>query len=132
MHIPVLIRDEVDISLTDLFARAEAVEADAPTRQLAANEFLLADLPPGRSKLLTINCVGVAVYNVDGAFYATEDACTHEGGPLSEGALDGAMVICPWHDSCFDVKNGAVLKGPATEPLPTYTVTVDGDVGRVE
>jgi nitrite reductase/ring-hydroxylating ferredoxin subunit len=115
-----------------LFTKAEAGEVTAVTRQLAANEFFLADLPPGRSKLLTINGMGVAVYNVDGAFYATEDACTHEGGPLSEGALDGAMVICPWHDSCFDVKNGAVLKGPAVEPLQTYTVTIDGDVGRVE
>jgi nitrite reductase/ring-hydroxylating ferredoxin subunit len=132
VHIPVLIRDEVDISLTDLFARAEAGEATAAPRQLAANEFLLADLPPGRSRLLTVNGVGVAVYNVDGQFYATEDACTHEGGPLSEGALDGSMVVCPWHDSCFDVKTGAVLKGPATEPLPTYTVKIEGDVGRVE
>jgi len=132
VHIPVLIRDEVDISLTDLFAKAEAAEATAVPRQLAANEFLLADVKPGQSRLLTVAGQDVAVFNVDGTFYATQDACTHAEGPLNEGDLDGSVVICPWHDSCFDVKTGAVLKGPAVESLQTYRVTIEGDVGRVE
>ena len=74
----------------------------------------------------------MAVYNVDGTFYATQDECTHADGPLSEGDMDGAVVICPWHASCFDVTTGAVVEGPAKEPLQVYRVVVDGDVGRVE
>jgi nitrite reductase/ring-hydroxylating ferredoxin subunit len=46
--------------------------------------------------------------------------------------MDGAVVICPWHASCFDVTTGAVVEGPAKEPLQVYRVVVDGDVGRVE
>ena len=50
----------------------------------------------------------------------------------SEGALDGSTVTCPWHGSQFDVCTGAVRRGPAREPLETYPVTVEGDVGRVD
>jgi len=73
----------------------------------------------------------VAIYNVGGEFYATSDVCTHADGPLSEGKLKGNTIICPWHGSCFDVTNGAVLCGPATEPVKTYQVVVEGVIGRV-
>jgi nitrite reductase/ring-hydroxylating ferredoxin subunit len=130
LNVPVLIRDAVDISLDDLFAKADAKAA--AQAKLAPNEFRVADLPAGEIALVSVDGEDVAVYNVDGAFYATQDICPHADGPLSEGALDGSMVICPWHASCFDVVTGAVLKGPATEPLRVYRVVVDGDVGRVE
>jgi nitrite reductase/ring-hydroxylating ferredoxin subunit len=130
VRVPVLVRDPVEINLQDVFARAEAKAAPPPA--LAPNEFLVGDLKPGQIRLLVVDDDDVAVYNVDGTFYATQDACTHADGPLSDGVLDGAMVVCPWHDSCFDVTSGAVLKGPATEPLRTYRVVVEGDVGRVE
>lgn len=132
LSVPVLVRDPVEIDLEDVFARAEAKAAATAPRSLAANEFLVAELKPGQIKLLSAGDAYVAVYNVDGSFYATQDACTHADGPLSEGRLDGPMVVCPWHDSCFDVITGAVLKGPATEALQVYRVVVDGDVGRVE
>jgi len=74
----------------------------------------------------------VAVYNIDGTHYATQDECTHADGPLSEGDLDGCAVICPWHASAFDVRDGSVLIGPATEPLRTYRVVIEGEIGRVE
>ena len=135
VQIPVLIRDHVDISMAELFAKAVAtpvaVEPAAP-RQLAANEFRVADLRPGHAVQLYVDDAAVAVYNVDGTFYATQDECTHADGPLSEGDLEGATIVCPWHASCFDIATGAVLKGPAREPLRTYSVVVDGDVGRVE
>jgi 3-phenylpropionate/trans-cinnamate dioxygenase ferredoxin component len=51
---------------------------------------------------------------------------------LSEGVIDGSTVTCPLHGAQFNVWTGAVLRGPATEPLKTYTVAVDGDVGRVD
>ena len=57
--------------------------------------------------------------------------CTHKQGLLSEGSLDGATVTWTLHGAQFDVTTGAVLRGPAKDPLKTYEVTVDGDVGRV-
>ena len=95
---------------------------------LKENEFRVSDVPPG-----SVVLVGdVAVFNVNGGFCATQAACTHKQGPLNEGPLDGSTVTCPWHGSRFDVCTGAVLQGPAKDPLKTYRVTVDGEVGRVE
>ncbi|MGH7724419.1 MAG: Rieske (2Fe-2S) protein [Candidatus Eiseniibacteriota bacterium] len=96
--------------------------------QVKGDEFRLSDVPPG-SVLLVGN---VAVFNVDGKLCATQNECTHRQGPLSEGELEGSTVTCPWHGSQFDVSTGAVLRGPATEPLKTYTVVVEGAVGRIK
>jgi uncharacterized protein YbjT (DUF2867 family)/nitrite reductase/ring-hydroxylating ferredoxin subunit len=95
---------------------------------LKENEFRIGDVPPG-SVLLVGDC---AVFNIEGGFCATQAMCTHKQGPLSEGSLDGTTVTCPLHGAQFNVWTGAVLRGPATDPLETYTVTVDGDVGRVD
>ena len=95
---------------------------------LKENEFRISEVPPG-----SVVLVGdVAVFNVDGGFCAIQARCTHKQGPLNEGPLDGSTVTCPWHGSQFNVCTGAVLQGPAQDPLKTYRVTVDGDVGRVE
>ena len=97
-------------------------------RTLNPNEFHVRDVPPGSSAL-----VGDAiVFNVSGKFCATQATCPHRGGPLGEGKLDGSTVTCPWHGSQFNVCSGAVLRGPAMEPLMMYRVVVDDDVGRVE
>ena len=104
----------------------------APSAPLKENEFLVAEVPVGSMKLLRIDGVDVTVYNVKGAFYATEDACTHADGPLHEGELKDNIVTCPWHYSCFDVTNGAVTCPPAAKPLRTYKVAVNGAVGSVE
>jgi nitrite reductase/ring-hydroxylating ferredoxin subunit len=91
------------------------------------NEFRISDVPPG-----SILLVGdVAVFNVDGRLCATQAACTHRQGPLNEGTLEGSTVTCPWHGTQFNVCTGAVVRGPAKDPLKTYSVTVNGDVGRV-
>jgi nitrite reductase/ring-hydroxylating ferredoxin subunit len=60
---------------------------------------------------------------------ATQGKCTHRQGPLSEGALEGSTVTRPYHGAQFNVCTGAVLRGPARDPLKTYQVTVEGDVG---
>ena len=99
---------------------------------LKVNAFRIADLGPGKAKLVQVNGESVAVYNVGGAFYATQEACTHYQGPLSEGILTGCEIECPLHGSRFDVTNGKVVRGPATQPLKTYRVRVEGDIARVE
>jgi uncharacterized protein YbjT (DUF2867 family)/nitrite reductase/ring-hydroxylating ferredoxin subunit len=95
---------------------------------LKENEFRLGEVPPG-SVLLVGEC---AVFNIEGGFCATQALCTHRQGPLSEGSLDGTTVTCPLHGAQFNVWTGAVLRGPATNPLKTYRVTVDGEIGCVE
>jgi 3-phenylpropionate/trans-cinnamate dioxygenase ferredoxin component len=71
----------------------------------------------------------IAVFNVDGRFYAIDDICTHDGGGLAGGAVDGDQVICPRHGARFCLRTGAALTPPAYEPVRTYeTRVVDGVV----
>ena len=95
---------------------------------LKENEFRISEVPPGSVLLVGT----VAVFNVDGAFCATQATCPHRQGPLNEGTLDGSTVTCPWHGSRFNVCTGAVLRGPAADPLKTYSVVVEGEVGRID
>jgi nitrite reductase/ring-hydroxylating ferredoxin subunit len=95
---------------------------------MADNEFRISEVPPGSARLVG----DAAVFNVDGAFCATQAKCPHRQGPLNEGKLEGSTVTCPWHGSQFNVCTGAVLSGPAKDSLTTYRVIVDGEIGRVE
>jgi nitrite reductase/ring-hydroxylating ferredoxin subunit len=95
---------------------------------LKENEFRISDVPPGSVLLMG----DVAVFNADGQLCATHSRCTHKQGPLSEGTLDRSTVTCPWHGSQFNVCTGAAIRGPAEDPLATYRVTVDGEIGRVD
>jgi 3-phenylpropionate/trans-cinnamate dioxygenase ferredoxin component len=85
------------------------------------------DVPPGTAKRVEVDGVEVLLCNVDGELYAVEDVCTHDGGPLDQGVLEGCVIECPRHGATFDVRNGAALTLPAIEPLPTYRVRVEGD-----
>ena len=69
----------------------------------------------------------ICVANVDGKYYAIGNICTHVGGPLDQGTLEGYQVECPWHGSKFDVRTGEPTKPPAKNPEPTYEVKVEGD-----
>lgn len=85
------------------------------------------DLPPGESLLVELDGIRIAVFNLDGEFYAIEDVCTHDGGPLVEGeVLDGGQVECPRHGARFDIRTGEALSMPAFEPTPSYEVQVEG------
>lgn len=95
---------------------------------LKDNQFRIDAVPPGSALLVG----GAVVFNVAGSFCATQVKCTHRGGPLSEGKLDGSTVTCPWHGTQFNVCTGAVLRGPATEAIKTYRVIVEGEIGCVE
>jgi nitrite reductase/ring-hydroxylating ferredoxin subunit len=90
------------------------------------------ELPPGKAKLVEPDGNQIALFNVDGSFYAIANACTHKGGPLAEGTVNGENVTCPWHGAVFDVKTGAVLKGPTSTAVKSYAVRVAGDDIEVE
>ena len=85
------------------------------------------DVPPGTAKAVDVEGCAVALFNVDGTYYAIADTCTHRGGPLSEGAVEGTVVTCPWHGATFDVTTGNVLGPPAAKGVAHYNVQVDGN-----
>lgn len=85
------------------------------------------EIAEGSCRVVRVDGVPVAVFRVDGAYWAIEDVCTHDGGPLAEGALDGCVIECPRHGAHFDIRTGAVLSAPAFAPVPTYEVRVHGD-----
>jgi nitrite reductase/ring-hydroxylating ferredoxin subunit len=74
----------------------------------------------------------IAIAKVGGAFYAFGDTCTHQGCSLAEGELDGTTVTCPCHGSQFNVTTGDVLRGPAREPVRSYSVRQENGELRVE
>lgn len=96
------------------------------------NVATLSDLPSGTCRQVDVDGLAIAICNVDGRIYAIGGECTHEGGPLGEGALDGTVVVCPWHDSRFDVTTGQVVGPPAAESVPSYPVVVEGDDIKVD
>ena len=90
-------------------------------------------IAPGERLDVTINYVGVAIFNLDGTYYAIEDVCTHDGGTLSEGEIvAGCQIECPRHGARFDIRTGAVTRGPAFEPTQSYAVQVVDDRILVE
>jgi nitrite reductase/ring-hydroxylating ferredoxin subunit len=85
------------------------------------------EIPPGEMTLVEFEGEEVVIANVDGEFFAFGNICTHSGGPLVEGELDGQSIICPWHSTVFDVATGEPESGPADDAIPTYEVRVEGD-----
>jgi nitrite reductase/ring-hydroxylating ferredoxin subunit len=84
------------------------------------------DVKSGCSKGVEINGKNIALFNVDGNYYAINDICAHRGGPLSEGELDGTTVICPWHGWRYNVTSGENELVPSL-PTEKYAVQIDGD-----
>lgn len=87
------------------------------------------ELKPGDYKTLWIDDREVAVINVGGEIYAIQDVCTHDGGELTGGVIDGCEIECPRHGARFDIRTGEVLAPPAYEPIPRYSVEIrDGRI----
>jgi nitrite reductase/ring-hydroxylating ferredoxin subunit len=85
------------------------------------------ELTPGQGKLVEVNQKRIALFNVGGCYYALDDVCPHRGGPLSEGEIEGATVVCPWHGATFDLATGNVTRPPATARITTYDVRLNGE-----
>jgi nitrite reductase/ring-hydroxylating ferredoxin subunit len=85
------------------------------------------DLPPGTAIAADFKGEKVALFNVDGVIYAIADTCTHVGGPLSEGSVDGTDVTCPLHGAVFDLTTGGAKGPPAGGDVTKYEVRVEGD-----
>lgn len=89
----------------------------------------LADLPDGEPTAVVAGQRELAIYRVADQVYASDIMCTHGGGRLCDGFLDGYAIECPLHQGAFDVRDGAPVRLPAEEPLATYTVEIEaGDV----
>jgi 3-phenylpropionate/trans-cinnamate dioxygenase ferredoxin subunit len=86
-----------------------------------------AELPSGGKKLVEVDGRAIAVFNVEGTFFAIDDVCTHDGGPLAEGELIGCEIECPRHGARFDVRTGRPLSMPAIEPVAVHAIDVRGD-----
>ena len=87
----------------------------------------VSEIPDPGKKLVEVDDRLVAVFHVGGQFYALDDVCTHDGGPLVEGQLDGYHIICPRHGARFDIRTGEALTMPATEPTTAHEVKIEGD-----
>lgn len=85
------------------------------------------DIAPGTARYYEVKGKSIAICNVDGEFYAIDNVCTHDGGPLGQGELLGYEIECPRHGARFDVRTGAVTVLPAVLPVNTYEVKVEGD-----
>jgi 3-phenylpropionate/trans-cinnamate dioxygenase ferredoxin component len=89
------------------------------------------EVPEGEMRAYQVGGEDVAVANVSGSYHAFGDVCTHRQCQLSEGDLEGTIVTCPCHGSQFDVTTGDVKNGPATLPVDTYEVALEGDELRI-
>ncbi|MFZ0252268.1 MAG: non-heme iron oxygenase ferredoxin subunit, partial [Nitrososphaeraceae archaeon] len=85
------------------------------------------DIPLSHMKEYQVNGQSVCVANIDGKYFAINNVCSHEGGPLADGELQGYEVECPWHQSKFDMRTGEVKAPPAVEPQATYEVRIFGE-----
>ncbi len=84
----------------------------------------VAELPPGGRRVLDLGGMQVAVFNLDGDYLAIEDICTHDGGELASGTLEGEEIVCPRHGARFNLRSGLVTAPPAYEPLAVFETRV--------
>jgi biphenyl 2,3-dioxygenase ferredoxin component len=91
-----------------------------------------ADVAPGAAIKVETGDLSLAVYNVDGEFFCTDDLCTHGPGSLSEGYVDGDVVECNFHNGQFNIKTGEVVSPPCMIPVKTYPATVEGGTVFIE
>ena len=85
------------------------------------------EVKAGERIVVEVNDHYIAIFNVDNRYYAIEDVCTHDNGPLAEGYLEGTTIECPRHGARFDITTGKVLSMPAVKDVPRYQLQINGD-----
>ena len=92
----------------------------------------IGEIAEGKAGLVEAAGKKIALFNLDGHFYAIDNNCTHQGGPLAEGEVEGETVICPWHGAVFKITTGEVVDLPAPESVASYNVRIRGSDIEVE
>src|SRR5918912_3057628 len=85
------------------------------------------DIQLSKMQAVEVNSEKVCLANVEGKYYAIGNVCTHLGGPLAQGKLEGYEVQCPWHGSRFDIRTGKVVRPPAMRSEPAYEIKIEDD-----
>lgn len=85
------------------------------------------DVPTNGKYCVEVDDRFVVIVNLDGEYFCVDDVCTHDGGPLGDGELEGGCLVCPRHGAKFDVRTGSAVEMPATEATAKHEVRVDGD-----
>jgi 3-phenylpropionate/trans-cinnamate dioxygenase ferredoxin subunit len=89
------------------------------------------ELPPGSHRVVDVDGVSIAVFNLEGEYHAIEDVCTHDGGQLTGGVVSGDQIECPRHGARFSIRTGEALCAPAYEPIAKFPVRVENGVIQV-
>jgi len=87
----------------------------------------LQEIPEGKAKQYKLKNQVIALFHVNGNYFAVDDTCPHRGAPLWEGEVEGTEVTCPWHGASFDLASGAHLCPPARSGIKTYPVKINGN-----
>ncbi len=87
----------------------------------------VSDIPVGSAKAVQSGGVTIALFHRPEGWFAIEGTCTHRGGPLADGEVEGFAVTCPWHGGQFDLRTGAVLGPPPTRPVRAFPVVIEGE-----
>lgn len=96
------------------------------------NVAAVGELQPGASKVVDVDGAQIAVFNIGGEYFAIEDVCTHDGGELASGVLEGDQIVCPRHGARFCVRTGEALSAPAYEPTAKFPVRITEGVVQVK
>lgn len=91
-----------------------------------------AEVQTGKAIKIEKDGLTLAVFNIDGEYFVTDDACTHGPGSLSEGEIDGEVVECDFHNGAFNVRTGEPVAAPCMIPLKTYQARIEAGEIRIE
>ena len=89
------------------------------------------DFGPDEYRVVDVDETAIAVFNLDGEYFAIEDVCTHDFGTLTGGCVEDGQITCPRHGARFDIRTGEALTPPAYEPVTTFPVRVHEDIVQI-
>jgi 3-phenylpropionate/trans-cinnamate dioxygenase ferredoxin subunit len=89
------------------------------------------ELAPGSHRVVDVDGAAVVVFNLGGQYYAIEDVCTHDGGRLTGGTVEGEEIVCPRHGARFSIRTGEALTAPAYEPVAKFPVRIENGLIQV-